>query len=168
MANLGAVETSNTDFGPDVIISVQSYERLFSLNPVMEQIISTGTSSIPITVVTTGETSPNLPSVVRSTMAPAATTSQSGPTPSIVAATNPFTSSATGAPFSYGMPSSGTSPVLTTSTLQTLGLGAGSSNTPLPGQLGSIPVPFNAFPHAGGHIPPSSPSLGGSHQQTAG
>jgi hypothetical protein len=151
-----------------MIISVQSYERLFSPNPVMEQIISTGTSSIPITVVTTGETSPNLPSVVRSTMAPAATTSQSGPIPSIVAATNPFTSSATGAPFSYGMPSSGTSPALTTSTLQTLGLGAGSSNAPLPGQLGSIPVPFNAFPHAGGHIPPSSPSLGGPHQQTAG
>jgi hypothetical protein len=99
--NLGAVETSDTDFGPDVIISVQSYERLFSPNPVMEQIISTGTSSIPITVVTTGETSPNLSSVVRSTMAPVATTSQSGPTPSIVAATNPFTSSATGAPFSY-------------------------------------------------------------------
>jgi hypothetical protein len=167
-ANLGAVETSDTDFGPDVIISVESYERLLSPDPVMEQIISTGTSSIPITVVTTGEASPNLPSVVRSTMAPATTTSQSGPTPSIAAATNPFTSSATGAPFSYGMPSSGTSPVLTTSSLQTLGLGAGSSNAPLPGQLGSIPVPFNVFPHAGGHIPPSSPSLGGPHQQTAG
>jgi hypothetical protein len=167
-ANLGAVETSDTDFGPDVIISVESYERLLSPDPVMEQIISTGTSSIPITVVTTGEASPNLPSVVRSTMAPATTTSQSGPTPSIAAATNPFTSSATGAPFSYGMPSSGTSPVLTTSSLQTLGLGAGSSNAPLPGQLGSIPVPFNVFPHAGGHIPPSFPSLGGPHQQTAG
>jgi hypothetical protein len=167
-ANLGLVETSDADFGPDVIISIQSYERLLSPNPVMEQIISTGTSSIPITVVTTGEASPNSPSVVRSTMAPAATSSQSGPTPSIVAATNPFTSSATGAPFSYGMPSSGTSPTLTTSTLQTLGLGAGSSNAPLQGPLGGIPVPFNAFPYAGGHIPPSSPSLGGPHQQTAG
>jgi hypothetical protein len=167
-ANLGAVETSDTDFGPDVIISVQSYERLFSPNPVMEQIISTGTSSIPITVVTTGETSPNLPSVVRSTMAPAATTSQSGPTPSIVAATNPFTSSATGAPFSYGMPSSGTVPALTSSISQTLGLGAGSSNASLQGQLGGTHAPFNAFPYAGGHLPPSSPSLGGPHQQTAG
>jgi hypothetical protein len=167
-ANLGAVETSETDFGPDVIISVQSYERLFSPNPVMEQIISTGTSSIPITVVTTGETSPNLPSVVRSTMAPAATTSQSGPTPSIVAATNPFTSSATGAPFSYGMPSSGTVPALTSSISQTLGLGAGSSNASLQGQPGGTHAPFNAFPYAGGHLPPSSPSLGGPHQQTAG
>jgi hypothetical protein len=134
----------------------------------MEQIIPIGTSSIPITVVTTGEASPNLSSVVRSTMAPAATSSQSGPTPSIVAATNPFTSSATGAPFSYGMPSSRTSPALTNSTLQTLGLGAESSNAPLQGQLGSILFPFNAFPHAGGHIPPSSPSLGGPHQQTVG
>jgi hypothetical protein len=130
-ANFGLVETPDADFGPDVIISIQSYERLLSPNPVMEQIISTGTSSIPLTVVTTGEASPNLPSVVRSTMAPAATSSQSGPTPSIVVATNPFTSSATGAPFSYGMPSSGTSHTLTTSTLQTLGLGAGSSNAPL-------------------------------------
>jgi hypothetical protein len=167
-ANLGAVETSDTDFGPDVIISVESYERLLSPDPVMEQIISTGTSSIPITVVTTGETSPNLPSVVRSTMAPAATTSQSGPTPSIVAATNPFTSSATGSPFSYGMPSSGTVPALTSSISQTLGLGAGSSNASLQGQPGGTHAPFNAFPYAGGHLPPSSPSLGGPHQQTTG
>jgi hypothetical protein len=167
-ANLGAVETSDTDFGPDVIISVESYERLLSPDPVMEQIISTGTSSIPITVVTTGEASPNLPSVVRSTMAPATTTSQSGPTPSIAAATNPFTSSATGAPFSYGMPSSGTVPALTSSISQTLGLGAGSSNASLQGQPGGTHAPFNAFPYAGGHLPPSSPSLGGPHQQTAG
>jgi hypothetical protein len=167
-ANIGLVETSNVDFGRDIIVPIQFYECLSAPNPVMEQIISTGTSSIPITVVTTGEASPNLPSAVRTTMAPAATSSQSGPTPSIMAATNPFTSSVTGAPFSYSMPSSGTSPALTNSTLQNLGLGVGSSNAPLQGQLGGIPVPFNAFPHAGGHIPPSSPSLGGLHQQTAG
>jgi hypothetical protein len=167
-ANLGAVETSHTDFGPDVIISVESYERLLSPDPVMEQIIPTGTSSIPITVVTTGEASPNPPLVVRSTMAPATTSSQSGPTPSIAAATNPFTSSATGSPFSYGMPSSGTVPALTSSISQTLGLGAGSSNASLQGQPGGTHAPFNAFPYAGGHLPPSSPSLGGPHQQTAG
>jgi hypothetical protein len=167
-ANPGAVETSDTDFGPDVIISVQSYERLFSPNPVMEQIISTGTSSIPITVVTTGETSPNLPSTVQATTVSAATTLQSGLTPSIVAATPLYTPSATGAPFSYGMPSSGTCPALTSSISQTLGLGAGSSNAPLQGQPGGTPASFNAFPYAGGHIPPSSPSLGGPHQQTAG
>jgi hypothetical protein len=81
-------------------------------------------------------------------------------------ATTPFTPSATGPPFSYGMPSSGTSLVLSYSTLQTLGLGVGSSNTPLQGHMGDTPSPFNAFPYGGGHTPHSSPSLGGSHQQT--
>jgi hypothetical protein len=99
-------------------------------------------------------------------MVSAATTSHSGPNSSMVAATTPFTPSATSPPFSYSMPSSGTSPALTYSTLQTLGLGAGSSNAPLQGHLGGTPVPFNAFPYAGGHIPPLSPSLGGPHQQS--
>jgi hypothetical protein len=49
-----------------------------------------------------------------------------------------------------------------------LGLGAGSSSASLQGHLGGTPVPFNAFPYAGGHIPPSSPSLGGPHQQSVG
>jgi hypothetical protein len=101
-------------------------------------------------------------------MVSTATTSHSGPSPSIAAARPPFTPSATGPPFSYGMPSLGTSPALTYSTLQTLGLVAGSSKAPLEGQLGGIPVPFNAFPYAGGHIPPSSPSLRGLHQQSVG
>jgi hypothetical protein len=101
-------------------------------------------------------------------MVSTATMSHSGPIPSIAAATTPFTPSATGSPFSYGMTSLGTSPALTHSTLQTLGLGAGISNAPLQGQLGGIHVPFNAFPYAGGHISPSSPSLGGLHQQFIG
>jgi hypothetical protein len=168
-ANLGLVETSDADFGPDIIISIQSYERLLSPNPVMEQIISTRTSSIPITVVTMGEASPNLPlSTVWATIVSAATMSQSGPTPSIATATPPYTPSATGAPFSYGMPSLGTSPALTSFISQTLGLGAGSSSASLQGQLGGILAPFNAFPYTGGHIPPSSPSPGGLPQQSAG
>jgi hypothetical protein len=167
-ANIGLVETSNADFGPDIIVPIQFYECLSAPNPVMEQITSSGTSSIPITVVTTGDTSPNLPlSSVWATMVSAATASHSGPTPSIVAATPPYTPSATGPPFSYGMPSSGTSPVLTSSISQTLGLGTGSSNASLQGQPRDIPVPFNAFPYDGGHIPPSSPSLGGLPQQSA-
>jgi hypothetical protein len=166
-ANIGLAETSDVDFGLDIIVPIHFYERLSAPNPVMEQI--SGNSSIPITVVTTGEASPNLPlSTVRATTVSATTMSQSGPTPSIVAATPPYTPSATGAPFSYGMPSSGTSPALTSSISQTLGLGAGSSNASLQGQLGGIPAPFNAFPYAGGHIPPSSPSLGGLPQQSTG
>jgi hypothetical protein len=168
-ANLGMIETSNADFGPDIIMPIQFYESLSAPNPVMEQITSSGSSSIPITVVTTGEASPNFPlSAVRATTVSAATTSHSGPTPSITAATPPYTPSATSPPFSYGMPSSGTSPALTSSISQTLGLGAGRSNTSLQGQPRGIPIPFNAFPYAGGHIPPSSPSLGGLPQQSAG
>jgi hypothetical protein len=124
-------------------------------------VTSSGNSSIPTTVATTGESSPNLPLLVRATMVLATTTLHSGLTPSMVVATTPFTPSATGPPFSYSMPSSGTSPALTYSTLQNLGLGTGSSNVPLQGQIGGTPVPFNAFPYARGHIPPSSPSLGG-------
>jgi hypothetical protein len=56
-------------------------------------------------------------------MVSAATTLHSGSNLSMAAARTPFTPGATGPPFSYGMPSSGTSPILTYSTLQTLGLG---------------------------------------------
>jgi hypothetical protein len=72
----------------------------------------------------------------------------------------------TGPPFSYGMPGFDTNSVLSYSTLQTLGLGAGSSNAPLQGSMGGTSAPYNAFPYGGGHIPPSSPSLGGAHQHT--
>jgi hypothetical protein len=34
--------------------------------------------------------------------------------------------------------------------------------------MGCTPAPFNAFHYGGGHIPPSSPSLDGSHQQSTG
>jgi hypothetical protein len=49
-----------------------------------------------------------------------------------------------------------------------LGQGAGSSSAPLQGQLGGTPIPLNSFPYVGGHIPPSSPSLGGLHQPSVG
>jgi hypothetical protein len=168
-ANLGSVETPTTDTWPSVIVPIQFYECLSVPHTVMEpNIVTSSGNTIPPTVSTTGEASPHFLSSVRATMVSAATTSHSGLTPSITVATNPFTPSATGPPFSYSMPSSGTSPALTYSTLQTLGLGAGSSNAPLQGQLGGIHVPFNAFPYAGGHISPSSPSLGGLHQQSVG
>jgi hypothetical protein len=169
-ANIGSVETPTTDTWPQVIVPIQFYERLSVPHTAMETnvVTSSGNSSIPTTVATTGEASPNLLSSVRATMVLATTTSHSGPIPSIVAATTPFTPSATGSLFSYGMPSSGTSLALTHSTLHTLGLGVGISNAPLQGQLGGIPIPFNAFPYAGGHISPSSPSLGGLHQQSKG
>jgi hypothetical protein len=164
-ANIGSVETPTTDTCPSIIVPIQFYEHLLVPHIVMEPntVTSSGNSSIPTTVATTREASPNFLSSVWATMVLTATTLHSGPTPSIAATTSPFTPSATGSPFSYGLPSSGTSPALTHSTLQTLGLGAGSSNAPLQGQPGGNPIPFNAFPYTGGHISPSSPSLGGLH-----
>jgi hypothetical protein len=60
-ANIGSVETSNANTWPNIIVPIQFYERLSVPNPVMEQITSSRNSSIPITVTTTGEASPNLP-----------------------------------------------------------------------------------------------------------
>jgi hypothetical protein len=126
--DLGSVETLTTDIFTPFIVSIQFHERQTVPHTAMENnvVTSSGNSSIPTTVATTGESSPNLPSLVRATMVSATTTSHSGPNPSMVAATTPFTPSAIGPPFSYSMPSLGTSPALTYSTLQTLGLGKGA------------------------------------------
>jgi hypothetical protein len=86
--------------------------------------------------------------------------------PSMAVITAPFTHSETGPPFSYGIPGFNTNFVLSYSTLQTLGLGAGSSNTPLKGSMGGISTPYNAFPYGGGHIPPLSPLLSNAHQHS--
>jgi hypothetical protein len=130
---------------------------------------SSGNSSIPTTVVTIGDIPPpNPPSLAQTTMVSTTSTSSNGPIPSTMTTTAPFTLSATGPPFSYGMPRSGTSSVLSYSTVQTLFLGEERSNAPLQGHMGGTSTPFNAFPYGGGHIPPSSPSLGGTHQQSTG
>jgi hypothetical protein len=55
--------------------------------------------------------------------------------------------------------------IFTYYSLQTMGLGAGSSNSPFQGSMGGTSTPYNAFPYDKSHIPPSSPSLGGSPQQ---
>jgi hypothetical protein len=68
--------------------------------------------------------------------------------------------------FSYGMPGFGTRTILSYSNLQTLGLGAGSSNTHMQRSMGGTSAPYSSFPYRGGHIPPSSPSLDGAHQDS--
>jgi hypothetical protein len=78
--------------------------------------------------------------------------------------TTSFTQSAMGPTFSYGMPDFDSNLVLTYSTLQTMGLGVGSSNSPMQGSTRVASVPFNAIPYGGGHIPTPSPSLGGAFQ----
>jgi hypothetical protein len=171
ITNIGSVETPTTDTWPQVIVPIQFYERLSVPHTAMATnvVTSSGNSSIPITVVTTGEASPNLSSIGPEPLRSQPQLRRTVDRPHLSRQTTPpFTPSAIGPPFSYGMPSSSTSPALTYSTLQTLGLGAGCSNAPLQGQLGGIPIPFNYFPYAGGHISPSSPSLGGLHQQSVG
>jgi hypothetical protein len=49
-----------------------------------------------------------------------------------------------------------------------MGLGEGSSKTPLQGSMGGTSSPYNAIPYGGGNIPPSSPSLDGAPQQLVG
>jgi hypothetical protein len=88
-------------------------------------------------------------------------TSGSGLIPLLASTTVLFTQSATGPPFSYGMPDFDTNSVLTYSTLQTMGLGVRELERSHARVNGGTTVPFNAIPYGGGHIPPSSPSLGG-------
>jgi hypothetical protein len=168
--DLGPPETLTTDLSAPIIVPIHPYECQTMSHTEMETNVVTpsGNSSIPTTIVTTGEFSPpNPPSLVQATMVSTNSTSHSGLIPSLAAAKTPLQPSATGPPFSYGMPSSGTSPVLSYSTSKTSGMWVGSSNTPLQGHMGGTPAPFNSFPYEGGHIPPSSPSLGGTHQQSA-
>jgi hypothetical protein len=164
--DFGLVETSTTDLSAPTIVLIHPYKCQTVSHAAMETNVVTPSenSSIPTTVFTKGEfPPPNPPSPIRATMVSTTSTLHSGLIPSLT-----VTISVTSPPFSYRMPSLGTSLVLSYSTLQNLGLGARSSNAPLQGHMGGTPTPFNAFPYGGGHIPPSSPSLGGSHQQTVG
>jgi hypothetical protein len=168
---LSPLETPTTDLSTPIIVKIYTYGHQTVSHAAMETnaTISSGNSSIPTSVVTTaGVPPPNPPSLVQATMVLTASTLSSGPILSLVATTAPFTQSATDPSFSYGMPSLSTSPVLSYSILQTLGLGVGSSNAPLQGPMGGTSAPFNAFPYGGGHITPLSPSLGGTHQQSLG
>jgi hypothetical protein len=89
----------------------------------------------------------------------------SGLIPSSMTITAPFTQSATGPPFSYGMPDFDSNLVLTYSPLQTMGHGKGSSKTLMQGSTGGTLVPFNVIPYVAGNIPLLSPFLGGTFQQ---
>jgi hypothetical protein len=127
---------------------------------------SSGSAHTPSTNATTGGVlPPNSPPQVLTTMVSTTSTLGSGPIPSMAAITSLFTQSATGPPFLYRMPGFDTNSVLTYSTLQTMGLGAGISNSPLKGSMGGTLSPYNSFPYGGGHITPSFPSLGGASQQ---
>jgi hypothetical protein len=63
---LGSVETPTTDILAPFIVPIQFHERQTVPHTTMETnvVTSSGNSSIPTTVVTTGESYPNLPSSV--------------------------------------------------------------------------------------------------------
>jgi hypothetical protein len=71
-----------------------------------------------------------------------------------------------GTPFSYGMSSFESSSILTYSTLKTITMGERSSNDPLQGSSMGPNSLFNVIPYGGGHIPPPTPSLGGTFQHS--
>jgi hypothetical protein len=112
-------ETPTTNILAPIIVLIHPYECQTVSHTAMETNVVTpcGNSSIPTTVVTTGDfPPPNPPSLVQDTMVSNASTSHSGPIPSMVVTTTPFPLSETGPLFSYGMPSSGTSSILSYST----------------------------------------------------
>jgi hypothetical protein len=116
---LGPPETPTTNILAPIIIPIHPYECQTMSHTTMEKNVFTpsGNYSIPTAVVTTGEFPPLKPlSLVRATMVSTTSTSHSGPILSMVVATTPFTPSVIGPLFSYRIPRSGTSPVLSYST----------------------------------------------------
>jgi hypothetical protein len=170
---LGPYNPPITDLSVSVLIQigpprVMHNEHQIILQETMEANVATSSGSphTPSTTATTvGILPPKSPSQVWATMVLTASTSGNGMIPSMVAITAPFMQSAMGPPFSYGMPEFSTNLVLSYSTLQTMGLGEGSSNAPLQGYMGGTSSPYNYFPYGGGHIPPSSPLLSGGSQK---
>jgi hypothetical protein len=112
------------------------YEHQIILQEAMEENDATSSRSLhtPISTTTTwGMIPPNPPSSVQTIVISTPSTSGSGLIPSLAVTTASFTQSATGPPFSYRMPKIDSNSVLTYSTLQAMGLGTWSSNTPMKG-----------------------------------
>jgi hypothetical protein len=146
---LGPYNPLITDLSTPIIVQLQPYERQVVSQAAMETnaATSSGNTHIPSTTVTTGDVPPpKKPSLVQTTMVSTASTSGNGLILYMATITSSFTQSATCPPFSYRMLYFGTSTVLSYSTLQTLGLGAGSPKTPLQGYMGGTLAPN---PHIG-------------------
>jgi hypothetical protein len=121
-----------------------------------------GVLILPFTNTTVGGILPPLPPFpVRTIVVLTPSTLGNGLIPLLSSPTVLFTQSATSPPFSYGIPEFDSNSVLTYSTLHTMGMGVGISNTLVQGSNGGSSVPFNAIPYGGVHIPPPSPSLNG-------
>jgi hypothetical protein len=168
---LGLYNPLITDLSTPIIVQVDPYEcQVVSQATMMTNAAtSLGNTHTPsMTLTTGGFPPPNQSSPIQTTMVSTTSTLSNGLIPSMTTITAPLTQSATGPSFSYRMPSFDTNYVLSYSTLQTLGLRVGSSNAPLQGSMGGTSSLYNIFPHERGHIPPSSPLLGGAHQHSVG
>jgi hypothetical protein len=133
----------------------------------MEVNVSTsfGSPCTPVMSTNGGGILPPPPhSPIRTSVVPTPKTSGNSLIPLTTLTTIPFNHNVMGAPFSYGNHEFDTNLVLTYSTLQTMGLGVGTSNASLQGSTMGTIVPFNAIPYSGGHIPPPSPLLDGTFQ----
>jgi hypothetical protein len=174
--DLEPANPSISDFLTPILVQVvppkvTPAEHQLVLQAAMEENVSTSSRSphTPVSATTTGGMLPPNPTLlVWTTVVSTPFISGSGLTPSSAVTTAPFTHSAMGPPFSYGMPIFDSKSFLTYSTLQTMGLGARSSNTLMKGSTRGNSVPLNAIPYGGGHIPPPSPSLGVAFQQPIG
>jgi hypothetical protein len=164
---LGRVNPLITDFLAPILVQVvpprvTPYEHQIVLQADMEANVVTSprSSHTPLMNSTIGGISPpNPPSLFQTIVVSTPSTSGSGLIPSAVTTTAPFTQSATGPPFSYGILGFDTKSFLTYSTLETMGMGVGSSNNPLQGSMGGTSASYNDIPYDGGHIPSLSPSL---------
>jgi hypothetical protein len=171
--SLGPANPLTTNLSAPILLQVvppkvTPFERQLVLQAAMEEngFTSSGSPHTPILAKTIGGIfPPKPPSPIWTTVVSNPSTSGSGLIPSSTVTTAPFTQSAMGPPFSYGMLIFDSNSIITYSTLQTMGLGTRSSNTLVQGSIGGTSVPFNSIPYGGGHIPYSSPSLGGSFQQ---
>jgi hypothetical protein len=109
---LGPVNPPITDLSVPILVQVvpprvTPYEHQIVLQEAMEENVATSSGSphTPLMTATTGGIlPPNPPSLVWTTVVSTPSTSGSGLIPSVVMTTAPFTQSATGPPFSYGMP----------------------------------------------------------------
>jgi hypothetical protein len=141
---------------------VMPHERQIVLQAAMEANVATSSESphTPLMAVTKGGIPPpNPPSSVRTTVVLTSSTLGSGLISSSAMTTSLFTQSVAEPPFSYGILGFDTNFILTYSTLQTMGLGEGSSNSPLQGSIGCTSSSYNTIHYGGSHIPPLSPSL---------
>jgi hypothetical protein len=122
---------------------VTSLEHQFVRRAAMEatSATSSGSPRTPISAAMGGGVMPPPPPpLIRTTVVQTPTTSSRGTIPSTTLTTVPSIQNVFGAPFSYGMSGFNSCSVLTYSTLQIIGLGAGSSNAPLQGSVAGTTV----------------------------